>query len=67
MASDDLYVQGTRHNGKVVEGTLDADNQSLVASRLREMGYTPVNIQAKIGRRHATWRSACPVLVTGSR
>jgi len=34
-------------NGKVVEGTLDADNQSLVASRLREMGYTPVNIQAK--------------------
>ena len=34
-------------NGKVVEGTLDADNQTLVASRLREMGYTPVNIQAK--------------------
>jgi len=34
-------------NGKVVEGTLDADNQSLVASRLREMGYTPVNIKAK--------------------
>jgi type IV pilus assembly protein PilC len=34
-------------NGKVVEGTLDADNQTLVASRLREMGYTPVNIQPK--------------------
>ncbi len=34
-------------NGKVVEGTLDADNQTLVASRLREMGYTPVNIKAK--------------------
>ncbi|HTV11205.1 MAG TPA: type II secretion system F family protein [Acidimicrobiales bacterium] len=33
--------------GQVLEGTLDADNQSLVANRLRQMGYTPINIQAK--------------------
>jgi type IV pilus assembly protein PilC len=33
--------------GKVLEGTLEADNTSLVVSRLRQMGYTPVNIEAK--------------------
>lgn len=33
--------------GNLVEGTLEADNPTLVASRLREMGFTPVNIQAK--------------------
>lgn len=33
--------------GKLIEGTLDADNQGLVASRLRQMGYTPINIEAK--------------------
>jgi type IV pilus assembly protein PilC len=36
-------------SGKVLEGTLEADNTSLVASRLRQMGYTPVNIEAKSG------------------
>jgi type IV pilus assembly protein PilC len=35
--------------GKVLEGTLEADNTSLVASRLRQMGYTPVNIEPKAG------------------
>jgi type IV pilus assembly protein PilC len=33
--------------GQVLQGTLDADNQSLVANRLRQMGYTPIDIQAK--------------------
>ncbi len=33
--------------GNIVEGTLDADNQNLVAGRLRQMGYTPINIEAK--------------------
>ena len=33
--------------GKVLEGTLEADNTSLVVGRLREMGYTPINIEAK--------------------
>ncbi len=34
-------------DGKLIEGTLDGDNQGLVASRLRQMGYTPINIEAK--------------------
>lgn len=33
--------------GKLLEGTLDGDSQGLVASRLRQMGYTPINIEAK--------------------
>jgi type IV pilus assembly protein PilC len=33
--------------GKLLEGSLDADSQALVASRLREMGYTPIDIRAK--------------------
>jgi len=33
--------------GKVVEGHLEADNLSLVAGKLRSMGYTPINIERK--------------------
>jgi len=33
--------------GKLVEGTLDANDKRLVASRLRQMGYTPINIEEK--------------------
>ena len=39
-------------DGKLIEGTLDGDNQGLVASRLRQMGYTPINIEAKNAKRH---------------
>lgn len=36
--------------GKVITGTLEADNQSAVASRLKEMGYAPISIsEAKAG------------------
>ncbi|HET9060051.1 MAG TPA: type II secretion system F family protein [Acidimicrobiales bacterium] len=35
--------------GKVIKGTLDADNTSLVAKRLREMGYVPLDITARAG------------------
>jgi type IV pilus assembly protein PilC len=31
-------------SGKVVSGTLDADNTALVANRLRQMGYVPISI-----------------------
>ncbi len=31
--------------GKLVSGTLEADSQSMVATRLRQMGYAPVSIQ----------------------
>jgi type IV pilus assembly protein PilC len=33
--------------GKLLEGTLEAENGRLVVTRLREMGYTPLNIEAK--------------------
>ena len=33
--------------GRVVSGTLDADNSSLVANKLREMGYVPLAIDRK--------------------
>jgi type IV pilus assembly protein PilC len=35
--------------GKLVSGTLVADNQQLVVTRLKEMGYTPVEIGVKKG------------------
>jgi type IV pilus assembly protein PilC len=34
-------------SGKLVSGTLVADNQQLVVARLREMGYTPVEVGVK--------------------
>jgi type IV pilus assembly protein PilC len=44
------YAYKVRDNaGKLLEGTLEADNTSLVVSRLRQMGYTPVAIEAKSG------------------
>lgn len=36
-------------SGKLLEGTLDADNDTLVATRLRSMGYVPIEIAAKGG------------------
>ncbi len=36
--------------GKLLEGTLDGDNQGLVANRLRQMGYTPIKVEAKNAR-----------------
>jgi type IV pilus assembly protein PilC len=34
-------------SGNLVEGQLEADSMSLVANRLREMGYTPISIEAR--------------------
>ena len=34
-------------SGKVLSGTLDADNTALVANRLRQMGYVPIAIDKK--------------------
>jgi type IV pilus assembly protein PilC len=33
--------------GKVIEGQLDADNLVLVTSKLRAMGYTPINVEQR--------------------
>jgi type IV pilus assembly protein PilC len=36
-------------SGKVLSGSLDADNTALVANRLRQMGYVPIAIDKKSG------------------
>jgi type IV pilus assembly protein PilC len=33
--------------GKLVEGQLEADDQALVVGKLRQMGYTPISVQAQ--------------------
>lgn len=33
--------------GRIVEGSLEADSVPLVAGKLRSMGYTPINIESK--------------------
>ncbi|HWE56507.1 MAG TPA: type II secretion system F family protein [Acidimicrobiales bacterium] len=35
--------------GKVLTGSLDAENTALVANRLRQMGYVPISIDKKAG------------------
>jgi len=41
--------RGRDQSGKVVTGTLLADNEQLVLSRLREMGYVPLKVQPQGG------------------
>jgi type IV pilus assembly protein PilC len=36
-------------SGKVLSGSLDAENTGLVANRLRQMGYVPISIDKKAG------------------
>src|SRR4029078_2971649 len=36
-------------NGKLVEGSLEAENAQLVVSKLRSMGYVPIEIQQQGG------------------
>lgn len=36
-------------SGKILTGSLDADNTALVANRLRQMGYVPIAIDKKAG------------------
>jgi type IV pilus assembly protein PilC len=41
----DVYQYRVRdHGGKMMSGTLVADNQQLVVARLREMGYVPLSV-----------------------
>ncbi len=48
MAETYTY-RGRDRQGKVVRGTLEADSTTLVANRLREMGYVPLAIEKKGG------------------
>lgn len=42
------YDYKVRDNaGKVIQGTIEADNTNLVATRLRQMGYVPLDISAR--------------------
>ncbi len=44
------YVYRVRDKGgRLLEGSLEADNTGLVAAKLREMGYYPVSIEARSG------------------
>jgi len=44
----ETYVYKVRdRQGKLLEGTLEADNTTLVANRLRQMGYIPIAIDKK--------------------
>jgi type IV pilus assembly protein PilC len=43
------YKVKDNKTGKVVEGSLEAENAQLVVSKLRSMGYTPLEIQQKGG------------------
>ena len=46
----DTYAYKVRDKaGKVLEGTLEADSTTLVANRLRQMGYVPIAIDKKGG------------------
>jgi type IV pilus assembly protein PilC len=45
--TDTYAYKGRDLAGKVVSGTLVADNPQLVVSRLREMGYTPISVDVK--------------------
>lgn len=46
MAVDFTYKVRDR-TGRLVEGQLEADSMALVATRLREMGYTPISIEPR--------------------
>ena len=46
MATTFAYKVRDR-GGKVVEGQLEADDASLVAGKLRQMGYTPISIEER--------------------
>ena len=45
MAQTTFAYKVRDQQGKMVDGTLEADSQGAVASRLRQMGYAPVSIE----------------------
>ncbi|HEV3353013.1 MAG TPA: hypothetical protein VG076_08820, partial [Acidimicrobiales bacterium] len=46
MAATYTYKVRDRQ-GKLLEGSLEADSSALVVNRLRQMGYTPIAIDQK--------------------
>jgi type IV pilus assembly protein PilC len=47
LASTTYNYRVRDRQGKVVTGTLDGDSEQLILARLREMGYTPVQVAQK--------------------
>ena len=47
MASTTYNYRVRDRQGKIVTGTLDGDSEQLILGRLREMGYTPVEVARK--------------------
>jgi len=47
--SDTYQYKVRDRQGKVLEGTLEADSTTLVANKLRQMGYVPLAIDKKAG------------------
>jgi hypothetical protein len=44
------YVYKVRDKqGRMLEGTVDGESTTLVANKLRQMGYTPINIETEDG------------------
>ena len=50
MPATETYIYKVRDKqGRMLEGSLDAESTTLVANKLRQMGYTPINIERKGG------------------
>jgi type IV pilus assembly protein PilC len=47
MAQTTFAYKVRDNSGRLIEGTLDADNGTLVATKLRQMGYVPIEIAAE--------------------
>src|SRR5687767_11003640 len=48
MATTETYTYKVRDKqGRMLEGTLDAESTTLVANKLRQMGYVPISIDKK--------------------
>lgn len=49
MSSTTYAYKVRDRQGKILSGSLDAENTALVANRLRQMGYVPISIDKKAG------------------
>ena len=50
MSATETYAYKVRDKqGRMLEGTIDAESTTLVANKLRQMGYTPIQIDKKGG------------------
>ncbi len=49
----EFFYKATTFDGKVLEGSLDADSEKTVSARLQQMGYLPIRISSVAARRPA--------------